>query len=85
MLFALTAALLDASISAWDTKYQYVSVRPITGAGCMRPPVIQSCSRQHSSCSRTGTDTFLWLCAPWAAIRFLYDDTEVGTAGALLR
>lgn len=32
MLFALTAALLDASISAWDTKYQYVSVRPITGA-----------------------------------------------------
>ena len=30
LLFALSAALLDASISAWDTKYQYVAVRPIT-------------------------------------------------------
>lgn len=30
LLFALSAGLLDASISAWDTKYQYLSVRPIT-------------------------------------------------------
>ena len=30
LLFALSAALLDASISAWDTKYQYVAVRPLT-------------------------------------------------------
>ena len=30
LLFALSSALLDASISAWDTKYTYTSVRPIT-------------------------------------------------------
>ncbi|KAK9845834.1 hypothetical protein WJX81_003818 [Elliptochloris bilobata] len=30
LLLALTAGLLDASISAWDTKYQYNSARPVT-------------------------------------------------------
>ena len=64
MLFALTAALLDASISAWDTKYQYVSVRPITGAV---PQALKSCDRARcSSVQHTGGLglTVLWLWVP---------------------
>lgn len=36
LFFALNAALLDASITVWDTKYEYDFARPITAIRTLR-------------------------------------------------
>ncbi len=76
MFFAVTGALLDASITSWAQKYFYNSERPITAIHYLysdipvRPaswrhdepsPCTADLARQQAaSCRRTGAPTLTW-------------------------